>query len=312
MRRVPVALALVTLLALSLTAAASASELIARNANDVQLRVNKAGDALVSFKKPNGKTVRVLASGAVDARHPEARGRQVRFRLDYSGGWKTRGKAVWKRFINRCGPYDGPALSFVLTACKAPDGSYWVLQKWQRSLPYHGKAPSVRFHYDWELRLSHFTGDLAVLEVWHDWMHPSRFHGLFGRLTYRGVPVHGFPKKRFGKTDRAFARRVYADTFNSGYGAGWWRADALRVHYPTGTFCVLHAKNLTDRWGTNRAWGERYRIIVEGPGVTPDIMWVGAALPSFDGNNPAHVQHEREMEKIRRSLNDRDKRCQFA
>jgi hypothetical protein len=311
MRRVPVALAFVALV-LSFPALAGASELIARDVDDVGLRVNRAGDALVTFTKKNGKRIRVIASGAVDAVHPNAKGRQVRFVLDYSGGWKTRGKAAWKRFVDRCRSYDGPDLPWLVAACKAPDGSYWVLQRWQRTLPFHGRAPSNRFHHTWELRLSHFTGELARLEVWHDWMHTPRFHELFGRLTYRGVPVHGFPKKRFPKADQSFARRVYADTFNSGYGSGWWRADVLRTHHPTGTFCVLLAKNLTDRWGTNRAWGERYRIVVVGPGVTPDIVWEGPALPAFDPANPALVAHERSMEKVRRSLGSPDRRCQFA
>jgi len=312
MCRVPVAFALVILVGLSLAAAAGASQLVTRDASDVRLRVNAAGDALVTFTKPTGKRVRVLASGAINALHPNASGRQVRLRLDYSGSWKTRGKAVWKRFGNRCRAYDGLKIAFLVAACKAPDGSYWVLQGWQRSLPYHGRPASNRFHYTTELRLSHFTGELARLEVWHDWMHPSRFHELFGRLTYRGVTVHGFPKKRFGKTDQAFARRVYADTFNSGYGPGWWRADSLRVHYPTGTFCVLLAKNLTDRWGTNRGWGERYRIVVEGLGVTPDVVWEGNALPTFSPIDAGHVEHERAMEGIRTSLNDPDRRCDFA
>lgn len=312
MRRVPVAFAFVLVLALSLPALAGASELIARNATDATLSVNRAGLALVTYKNPNGKTVRVLASGAVDALPSSASGRQVSFKLDYAGGWKTRGKAVWKRFTDRCTPYDGPELVWLVAACKAPDGTYWALQTWQRSQPYHGAPASNRFHYTWELRLSHFTGDLAQLHVWHDWMHTSRFHEVFGRVTYRGTPVHGFPKKQFPGADQGFARRVYADTFNSGYGPGWWRGDALRTHHPTGTFCVLYAKNLTDRWGTNRGWGERYRIAIVGPGVTPDVIWEGDALPTFDPADPTHVQHERAMESVRRSLDPPDRRCRFA
>ena len=274
--------------------------------------MNRAGDALVTYRKQGGKVVRILASGALDALQPNAEGRQVRFSLDYSGGWKTRGKALWKRLANRCAPYDGPELAWVIAACKAPDGTYWALQSWQRSLPYHGGPAANRFHYTTELRLSHFSGELAKLDVWHDWMHASRFHELFGRVTYRGAPVHGFPKKRFPRADQGFARRVYADTFNSGYGSGWWRADSLRTHHPTGTFCVLLAENLTDRWGTNRGWGEQYRIVVEGPGVTPDVVWVGGALPRFNPADATHVAHELAMEGIRRSLSPPDRRCQFA
>jgi len=97
MRRVPAALALAILVALSFAAAASASQLVTRDASDVRLRVNASGDALVTYTKPTGKRVRVLASGAINALHPNARGRQVRLQLDYSVGWQTRRKAVWKR-----------------------------------------------------------------------------------------------------------------------------------------------------------------------------------------------------------------------
>jgi hypothetical protein len=40
--------------------------------------------------------------------------------------------------------------------------------------------------------------------------------------------------------------------------------------------------------------GERYRISVIGPGVTPDVVWEGAGLPDYDQSNPAHVAREQE------------------
>ena len=48
------------------------------------------------------------------------------------------GRLVWPTFRNACAPYDGPALVYLVAACKAPDGSYWALQRWQRGLPLLG------------------------------------------------------------------------------------------------------------------------------------------------------------------------------
>ena len=67
---------------------------------------------------------------------------QVAFKLDYAGGWGKSHTDSWKTFGDRCGAYDGPALAWKVTACKAPDGSYWALQAWQRMLPNYGVAPT--------------------------------------------------------------------------------------------------------------------------------------------------------------------------
>jgi len=41
--------------------------------------------------------------------------------------------------------------------------------------------------------------------------------------------------------------------------------------------------------------GEQYRITVEGPGVTPDVMWQGSGLHPYNPNNPADVDLEHQM-----------------
>ena len=58
---------------------ASASELIDRNAAAVRLTVDGKGGALVSYRA-RGRAWYVLASGAIDARHPTSGKPQVRFR----------------------------------------------------------------------------------------------------------------------------------------------------------------------------------------------------------------------------------------
>jgi hypothetical protein len=272
---------------------ASGSQLVARDARGPALRVDRAGMALVTYRDGGGRTHRVLAWGARDA--------ETAFRLDYSGGWSSFRKPVWKTFGDACAPYDGPALVWLVAACRTPDGSYWALQSWQRKLPFHGKPPSRPFHGAWELRLSHWQGEIARLEVWQDWKYSARFESLFGRYTYRGAPVYG--------REQGLVRRAYIDTFDSGYGAGWWRADALATHRPTGMFCAIFADHLEDRWGVNRGRGSRYRVTISGPGVTPDVGWEGKALPRWNPTDPSIVRHEQQMNALIDALGDTDPRC---
>ena len=123
------ALFFVPILALAavLAAPASASQLVNRDVRGIQLTVNAKGEALVSYTTVRGKPQHVLAWGAINARQPNRTLRQQRFKLDYAGGWRKYHKLYWKTFRNNCGAYDGPALAWLVTACKAPDGSYWAL-----------------------------------------------------------------------------------------------------------------------------------------------------------------------------------------
>src|ERR687888_469683 len=131
----------VFLLAATLAASASASQLVNRGVRNIQLAVNNKGEALVSYRTARGRPQHVLAWGAINARQPNRTLRQSRFKLDYAGGWGKYHKQYWKTFRNSCGAYDGPALPWLLTACKAPDGSYWALQKWQVPPPALGLPP---------------------------------------------------------------------------------------------------------------------------------------------------------------------------
>src|SRR5262245_34855479 len=119
------------------TAPATASEIIDRNATGVELAVNGKGEALVTYTDA-GKVKHVLVWGAVNAPKPTTDGKQVEFQLDYSGGYGKYKKPYWQSFGSACGNYNGPKLTWFVTACAAPDGSYWALQAWQRALPDYG------------------------------------------------------------------------------------------------------------------------------------------------------------------------------
>jgi hypothetical protein len=259
----------------ALPAAANASELIERNARNVKLAVSNEDQALVTYRA-RGRVWHVLAWGAINAIAPTQSRPQTAFRLDYSGGWGTYRRQVWRGFKNACQAYDGPELYWLVTACKAPDGTYWAIQRWQRMLPNYGAKPTPR-QAVWELRLSHWSGPLAELVIKTNWAY-RRFDHLFGVFTYLGQPVYGFRSTRFGSPLDTFGRNIYLDTFNSKYGRGWKRENSFLTHNPGGNFCYglyPHGKRPSGK-------GLAYRATVIGPGVMPDAFWQSKAPGAFD------------------------------
>jgi len=259
----------------ALASNASASQLVDRNASAIKLEVNSKGEALISYKA-HGKQKHVLAWGAVNAIAPTRSRQQLAFKLDYAGGWGKYHSDYWKTFENSCGAYDGPKIAWFVTGCTASDGSYWALQAWQRMLPNYGvKATAAQSV--WELRLSHWTGELPVLTIdtdwaWHQWDH------LFGTFTYNGQAVFGYKATPGGNPLDTFGRNIYVDTFDSVYGKGWLRENSFLTHTNTGAFCYS-----VNPHGSHPAGkGTQYRATVEGPGVTPDVMWQGAAPGPYD------------------------------
>ncbi len=260
------------------------------------LGVNTKGEALVSYLTETGKPRHVLLWGAINANAPlDPAVRQVQFKRDYAGGWgKYRNASYWKTFRNACAPYDGPALPYLVAACKAPDGTYWAVQSWQRGLPLLGFDPWKPSQTAYEYHVSHWSGDLPRLEVYTHWTYGGQFQGLFGRLTYLGQAVHGFGSTGDGNPRDRYGRNVYIDTFNSVYGAGWRRESGILVHKPSGTFCHSFVPQRPFPGYPSQAMrppapGERYRVTVMGPGVTPVVDWEGSGLTSADRASAASI-----------------------
>jgi hypothetical protein len=287
------------LAALLLAPSAAASEQFAdMNLRKPTLKVNAKGQALVEYTTEQGLRRRVLMWGAINSNHPTRDANQVRFRRDFTGGMHTFKRPVWKRFANACRRYDGPALAYLVAACKAPDGSYWALQSWQRRLPLLGFDPWLPIHDDYELHVSHWSGPLPELEVFVNWTYGLQYVGVFGRLSYLGQPVFGFSSSKEGNPRDRYSRNVYIDTYDSAYGAGWKRESGILTHQNTGTFCHSFVPGQRPFAGypsqepRPAAPGTRYRVSVMGPGVTPVLMWEGNGLPRFDGGNPSHHSYE--------------------
>ena len=261
--------------AVAVPATASASEIIDRNANDVSLKVAQNGQALVSYSA-RGKRWNVLAWGAVNAVQPTPSRKQVEFKLDYSGGYGTYKKDVWKTFKNACHAYDGPELQWFVAGCKAADGSLLgapVLAADAAEL----RLTATPKQSVWELRLSHFRGELPVLTVNLNWAY-KKFHHIFGSFTYLGRPVHGFKSTPAGVPLDTFGRNLYVDTFDSAYGKGWLRENSFLMHKGTGKFCYGFYRHGSRPEGH----GTKYRATIIGPGVLPDIYWEADALGAYD------------------------------
>jgi hypothetical protein len=280
--------AVVALVAVALPAQAAASELIARKATNVRLEVSRNGkQALVSYRA-RGRTWYVLASGAINAKPPTPGGHQVSFRL--------RRSTSRPRFSGGC-RRSHPAIPVLVRACAAGSSS-WAVQSWLPLLPNFGVKPQgVRAQP--ELRLSHWTGETAVLTLKTDWSFRGKWEHVYGSVTYRGTPVHGFATSSAGVPTDSFGRIVYLDTFDSAYGQGWFRENGFVTHNPFGNFCYdlsPHRDGLTGK-------GAAYRGMVEGPGVTPDV---GAYVTS---PGPFDVQRDMAANAEQAQMAPGDKKC---
>jgi hypothetical protein len=306
---------LLALGALVLTPPALASEPLADlNALAPTLAVNRKGEALVTYRRAGAPMRRVLVWGAINARTPDSGQPQVRFKYDYAGGWGKYRRLVWRTFRNACQPYDGPQLAYLVAACKAPDGTYWALQRWQRGLPLLGFDPWLPAQSGWELHVSHWSGDLAKLDVSTNWTYDRAWEGIFGRLSYAGEPVHGNGSTKEGNPTDRYGRNVYIDTYDSVYGPGWRREAGILVHRPAGTFCHSFVPQRPFAGYPSRATraaapGKLYRVTVSGPGVTPVITWEGKGLGKFTSGNSADEQRERESNQLFDEWMAGDDRC---
>ena len=293
MRRIGTAAVVVTAVAATTFATpAQASQLIARNATHVTLRVNEK-QALVTFRA-GAAAKKVLVWGAVNARPPQTAAPQVKFQVNYTGFGFAGGT---------CLPYTGPSLPWLVAGCDGPDGSYWAAQAFPQPLPDLGFTPWLPAQRDRWLEISHWTGPIPQLEVAQDWVYGGKFREIYGQLSYLGVPVYGFGTTRYGVPTGGYGTLIYLDVLNApAYGPGWRRENSFVPHKPSGVFCYgfytfdptkggyRHPAGVTTRRGPGV--GEMYRITAHGPGVAPDVGWTGPALGAYDKGNPQNAELE--------------------
>ena len=312
----------------AVAATANASQIISTTSvTNLTLGVNGQGEAMLSYQV-GGKTVHVLAWGALNAVAPTPNGSQVAFELAYDGGFqkdytdnplvqstlhelrtlqgetrqelavnnnkrrwalgrqisavyatlvrlRSSAEDFWQTFS--CPTYDGPPLADLVAACKAPDGSYWAVQSWDRDLPDYGVTPTTA-QSQMEIHLSHWTGALPVLTVHTDWAYGGQWNHLWGSFTYNGSGVYGFHSTPQGEPLDSFGRNLYVDTYDSAYGSGWKRENSFLMHAPDGTWCYSVNPHGAHPAGT----GSMYRLTILGPGVTPDVSVTVNAPGPYD------------------------------
>jgi hypothetical protein len=308
------ALALAVLATVIAAPAAFASDRVGLTATHVQLAGSTDGKRAYAPYRAQGRTRHVLVWGAANALSPNPNVPQTRFRIDWTGGWETYGHTIWQTFGNACRAYDGPVLANVVAACKGSDGSYWALQRWQPNLPHRGYPPYKAGQTDWELDVSHWTGPIAQLELYADWAFNGDAHNLFGRLTYGGVPVHGFHTvKGTGAPQDRYGRSLYIDTLDSRYGPGWKRETSIVFRKPTGVFCYsfwpTHDVSLPGRPARPAGDGSAYRLNIVGPGVTPNLVGAVRDPGRWDPNDQTKMRFQSEMKALQLQLSQGDKFC---
>jgi hypothetical protein len=304
--------------AVALAPSALAAQLVDRDVSGLKLQVNAKAEGLLTYQKA-GRTKHVLFWGAENARVPARGGKQVKFSLDYSGGYGKYKTVYWKTFKNVCGEYDGPALPNVIAACTAPDGSYWAVQSWPQPLPNLGYTPwTPELRANW-MEVSHWSGDTAKIETGTDWVYSGRFQQIFGRLTYGGSGVYGFGTTSVGAPTDNFGRLIYLDTYNSTYGTGWKRENSFVPHNPTGVFCYgfyafdptkggyKHPPGETAKRGPGL--GAQYRLTASGPGVTPNVATIVPGLHAFHADNAQDVDYQRQQAAVLLSWGDKQCRA---
>ena len=314
MTRIGIALTFL-LAALAWSGSAFAAQLIDRNATGVSLKLNTKNEALLTYHA-GGKLKHVLVWGAIDAAQPKKGLHQVKFRVDYAGGWGKYHKQYWKTFGGQCLPYKGPALPNVVVACTANDGSYWAVQQWPQPLPDLGFTPwTAQLSAQW-LEISHWSTDIAKITAYTDWVYSGRFQEIFGQITYRSQPVYGFGTTSVGAPTDSFGRLIYLDTLNSpAYGSGWRRENSFVPHNPTGVYCYgfytfdpteggyVHPPGQTARRGPGL--GEKYRLTISGPGVTPNVALMVEPLHAYNASDPNDVAYQKTQTALLQSYGDK-------
>ena len=285
------------------TTPAFASQMVGSNARYVSLKVGfmKGREVAAIGYASGGQWHHVLAWGAINARPYSSTHKQVAFALNYAGGYNSVfGANAWKRLSNRC--VSDPALKrklpVVVLACTMSTNhdEHWALQSWQRTLPNAGVRPKTALQRDYELHLSHWTGNPPVLWLKWGWAlgrTPSGaqiyYDHLYGAFAFHGVPVYGHASTSIGNPTDTYGRNIYVDAVNpvwSHHGAytqpgGWVRFNGFLTHYRRGNFCAsVYQTNLgVYRPGYRSATA--YRATAMGPGVTPIARWVGPPPGSY-------------------------------
>ena len=261
-----------------------------RNVHDPTLAVSARGIAVVTYTTQDGQERHVLAWGAVNAypHQTEPPVTQTHFSLDYSGGWKSHGRATfWQTLHNVCKPYTGPALPFFVTGCDAPDGSYWALQSWQRNLPVGGFAPWTAAQTAGRAppcpleRAAAGARDLPALDLRRNAAGLLRAADLPGPARLRVADGLGGRQRHLGAEH---LHRRPSTPISGAAGSTTPRSARIRAAAASASRSSPRRRRRATRAPSRRATGSGRAIAISaiGPGVTPIVQWQAARLTTHD------------------------------
>ena len=260
--------------AMLVPATARASDLLDVNAGHVTLEVH--GATCARHVHGGRRERHVLAWGAINAGRPLGAAPAGALRARLLGRAEARAPGdVEDASPTSARPYDGPPLAYLVTACTAPDGSYWALQSWQRNLPHRGVAPWTAAQRAWELRLSHWNGALAHVELYTDWAFGERARHLRPPDLRRRSGVR-LPLDLGRRADRLLRPQPLHRHLRLGLRPRVEARDVDRLPQADRRVLLLvlaDARQLAaGQPGETGGERHRYRISVVGPGVTPDVV----------------------------------------
>ena len=247
-----------------LVAAGSAapSQLLVRNAANVRLTVSARGVATLSYTT-RGVRRHAIAWGARDALAPRQTRPQVRFRVDYTGGW---------------GAFGRPGLAGTRRVPSVPRAGASVARgrvHGARRIVLGGTAMAAA-HFDEGQRGNVRAPPVALDRKTRRRSRSASIRAPTGTSSSAGTASAACPSTAFGRTRRGepldpYGRNIYVDTYDSVYGSGWHRENGFLARRPAGLFCYV----LDQVEGK----GTKYRATALGPGVTPIVEWVGRPEP---------------------------------
>ena len=213
----------------------------------------------------------MLVWGAVNAKPPAKRRKQVEFKLDYSGGYDKYKTTYWKTFGRRACRTTGPPLAWLVDGVQGArrlvlgaSGMAAEAEELRRSVvgPRGERSCGCR------------TGPAGCRCSRSRPTEATRGTTISSARTRHGKGVYGFGVDVGRRPAGHFGRNIYVDTFDSEYGSGWKRENSLLTHATGGSSVTFRPAR-----GAPARRRQKYRATVIGPGVTPDVMWTGAAPP---------------------------------
>ena len=255
-----------------------ASDRLGLNASHVRLAVSEDGKRALVTYRAGGKTRHALVWGACNALPPSQTVPQVRFKIDWTGGWETYGHTVWRQLRQRLPAVRRPAARRARRRVQGArrlvlGGAALAAEPPAPRLPAVQGGPdrlgARRLALDGRARAARGARRLGLQRAGAQPLRPADSTAASRCTASTPCKGTGAPQDRYG-------RSLYIDTLDSAYGAGWKRETSIVFRNPTGVFCYsfwpTHDVSLPGQPARPAGYGSAYRIEVLGPGVTPNLV----------------------------------------